>query len=201
MNCQIYKPENILNEIKKNLLNGVVDRYHGFHTPVFSSLKNNNIVNSRVVVLRNFESTSMKINFHSDLRSKKIEELKKNPNTFFLFYDYKIKTQLRITTKSKIHYNNDITLQAWDKTKLSSRKCYLSLKAPSTESKNANDGLPKHLIGVDPTAEESIKGYKNFVVISSEIKKIDWLYLLASGHKRLKIKINKKKNEFQWLIP
>ena len=60
---------------------------------------------------------------------------------------------------------------------------------------------PEHLIGIDPTENESKKGYKNFAVISSEIKKIDWLYLSASGHKRLKIKINKKKNEFQWLIP
>ena len=76
----------------------------------------------------------MNLNFHSDIRSKKIEDIKLNPKTNFVFYDSKIKTQLRMTTDSKIYYNDNVCQKAWEKTKLMSRKCYLTKKAPSTTS-------------------------------------------------------------------
>ena len=187
---------NIQSELKK----GVINRNHGFHTPVFSNISKNGKINSRIIVLRRFNSLSMKINFHSDIRSKKINDIKLNPETGFLFYDNKIKIQLRITTKSLIHYKDKITQQAWDKVILSSRKCYLTQQAPSSCIDNPGDGLSKHLLGINPTKDESKNGYNNFAVISNKIDKIEWLCLSSSGHRRLLIKIDSK-NNYQWLIP
>jgi len=201
MDQLIEKPDDIYANILSNLKKGVKDRRHGFHTPVFSNINEKGLLNSRVVVLRQFDSNKMRISFNSDLRSNKINELKLNTKTNFLFYDQKIKIQLRITTDSKIYYNNDIAEQAWSKSSLSSRKCYLTEDAPGTIKASATDGLPTHLTGIEPTRDESEKGYANFSVVSNQIQSIDWLYLSASGHRRLLIKINGNQNNYKWLIP
>ena len=46
----------IFEDIKSNLTRGVKDRKHTFHTPVFCNVDNENSIESRVVVLRQFDS-------------------------------------------------------------------------------------------------------------------------------------------------
>ena len=194
-------PEYIFSNIISMLKKGVKDRKHGFHCPTFSNISKNKNINSRVVVLRKFDSINLRLNFHTDYRSKKILEIKKNSNSFFVFYDYKEKIQLRIKTISSIHHKDDIALHAWKKTKLPSRKCYLSTKAPSSKTHLAEDSIPNHLIGIDPKKEESEIGYNNFTVVSNKIQNIDWLNLSFSGHRRLRIVINPRNIKYSWLIP
>jgi len=191
----------IFEDIKKNLTRSVKDRKHTFHTPVFSNINNENSIESRVVVLRQFDSQNMVLNFHTDVRSPKITSLKKNNNSLFVFYDYKLKIQLRIKTVSIINNQNTIAEEMWEKTKLFSRKCYLTEKAPSSVTSLPEDGIDESLKGKEPTLEESKKGYKNFTVVQNEIQQIDWLYLAASGHRRLKVILKNKIPSFEWIIP
>ena len=201
MNKNEQKPESILADIKKLLLKAVNDRKSPYHNPVFSNISKNNIVESRTVVLRNFNEENNILNFHTDLRSPKIKDIQKNNKTNFLFYDSSVKIQLRIKTISKINNLNNITKSFWKITKLSSRKCYLSIKAPSSKTNSAEDSIPVHLTGIDPNKEESEKGYENFAVVRNKIKIIEWLNLSASGHRRLRIHINQSIIKYSWLIP
>ena len=191
----------IFEDLKRNLTRGVKDRKHNFHTPVFCNLNNENSIESRVVVLRQFDSPNMVLNFHTDFRSPKIYSLQQNKNSLFVFYDHKLKIQLRIKTTSIINNQNKVTEEMWDKTKLFSRKCYLTEKAPSSSTNLPEDGIDESLGGREPTLEESERGYKNFTVVQNQIQQIDWLYLAASGHRRLKIILEKKIPSFHWLIP
>ena len=193
-------PNEIYNNIKELLKSGAKDRKHNFHTPIFSN-NNKNITNSRVVVLRKFNSDKMALIFNTDYRSPKIIDLKQNMQSNFVFYDPNIKIQLRIKTISKIHYNNDMTLEAWGQTRLFSRKCYLTQKAPSSKTLNAEDGIPKHLKGIDPSKDESEIGYLNFSVIENFIQELDWLHLASSGHRRLRIIVKNNNPIFEWIIP
>jgi len=191
----------IFEDIKKNLAKGVKDRKHTFHTPIFSNINNENTVESRVVVLRQFDSHNMVLNFHTDVRSPKVNNLKKKSHSLFVFYDHELKLQLRIKTVSTINNQNKITKEMWEKTKLSSRKCYLTEKAPSSFTNLPEDGIDESLEGKDPTLMESEKGYKNFTVIENQILQIDWLYLASNGHRRLKVILKEKIPFFEWLIP
>ncbi len=191
----------IFEDIKKIITQGVNDRKHTFHTPVFCNEDDENGVESRVVVLRQFDSLNMILNFHTDFRSPKVSSLKKYNNSLFVFYDHKLKIQLRIKTISLINNQNNIAEEMWKKTKLFSRKCYLTEKAPSSITEFPEDGIDENLKGKEPTKEESEKGYKNFTVVQNQIQQIDWLYLEASGHRRLKINLNEKIPSFQWIIP
>jgi len=191
----------IFEDIKRNLTRGVKDRKHTFHTPVFCNVDNENSIESRVVVLRQFDSPNMVLNFHTDFRSPKILGLQQNNNSLLVFYDHKLKIQLRIKTTSTINNQNKVTQEMWEQTKLFSRKCYLTEKAPSSSTNLPEDGIDESLGGREPTLEESERGYKNFTVVQNQIQQIDWLYLAASGHRRLKIILEKQIPSFQWIIP
>ena len=68
-------PKSIFDNIKELLSIAVTDRHHGFHTPIFSNKNQNNSIDSRVIVLRKFEKKNLIMNFHTDFRSPKIENL------------------------------------------------------------------------------------------------------------------------------
>ena len=191
----------IFEDIKRNLTRGVKDRKHTFHTPVFCNVNQDGVIESRVVVLRKFDPLKLILNFHTDFRSPKANDLKKNNNSLFVFYDHKLKIQLRIRTTSILNNRNEISKKMWDKTRLLSRKCYLTTKNPSSSTSLPEDGIPEHLIGKEPNFEESEEGFKNFTVVENKINEIDWLYLEISGHRRLKLIFKNEKPEYQWIIP
>ena len=186
----------IFDDIKTNLTRGVKDRKHTFHTPVFSNINDETAIESRVVVLRQFDSQNMILNFHTDFRSPKVSSLQKINGSLFVFYDHKLKIQLRVKTISVINNQNTIAEELWGKTKLFSRKCYLTQKSPSSVTNIPEDGIDENLKGKEPTLEESEKGYRNFTVVQNQIQEIDWLYLAASGHRRLKIIVKEKYSIF-----
>ena len=191
----------ILEDIKRNLSRGVKDRKHNFHTPVFSNVNSDGEIDSRIVVLRNFDPLKMILNFHTDFRSPKATDLMQNNNSLFVFYDHKLKIQLRIKTTSILNNQNEIAKEMWEKTRLLSRKCYLTLKNPSSFTELPEDGIPDHLVSKEPSLEESEKGFKNFTVVENKINEIDWLYLEISGHRRLKLIFKEQKPEYHWIIP
>ena len=69
--------ESIFKEIKNLLYLGANNRKHSFHTPTFSNISKKMTLESRIVVLRKFDEEKLFLNFHTDLRSPKILDLKK----------------------------------------------------------------------------------------------------------------------------
>ena len=191
------------NEIEKKLwallIRAVNDRSSEYRTPVFICGDKNNL-DGRVVVLRKADEKNLSLQFHSDIRPTKIDAIKKNPNSSLLFYGKKEKIQLRIKVQSKLHYNDEITKESWDKTGHISRKCYLVTNGPGTKSEKPTSGLDNKFDNFDFTKEESEEGYKNFCVIKCKIKSIEWLYLAAKGHRRALFEFQGLK-KFSWLIP
>ena len=190
-------------EIKKKiwdlLTNAVKDRSSEFRTPVFIC-GNDKDLDGRVVVLRKADQKNNIIQYHSDIRSSKIEKIKKNPSCSILFYGKEEKIQLRIKATCEINYNNEVSRESWKNTGHISRKCYLVTNGPGTLSDKPTSGLDNKFDNFNFTKEESEAGYKNFCVIRCKIKSIEWLYLAAKGHRRALININNPKN-FTWLVP
>ena len=189
-------------EIKKKIWslldNAVTDRNSPFRIPVFCCGNQNNI-DGRIVVLRKSDQANSLLQFHSDIRSDKIEKLKLNKNAAMLFYDKDEKIQVRLKVECIVNHNNDITKESWAKTQHISRKCYLVDSGPGTKSNIPTSGLKPELDNFDYTKEQSEEGYKNFTVIQCKIKSIEWLYLAAKGHRRARFEVDKNIN--YWLIP
>ena len=180
------------------LTDAVKNRSSEFRTPVFIC-GNDKDLDGRVVVLRKADQQNNFIQYHSDIRSSKIEKIKKNPNCSILFYSKEEKIQLRIKAECAVNHDNEITKESWEKTGHISRKCYLVTNGPGTESDKPTSGLDNKFDNFDFTKEESEAGFKNFCVIRCNIKSIEWLYLAAKGHRRALFDLeNNKKN---WLVP
>tara|TARA_B100001057_G_scaffold485560_1_gene565434 strand:+ start:106 stop:705 length:600 start_codon:yes stop_codon:yes gene_type:complete len=189
-------------EIKKKiwlmLNDAITNRGSQFRIPTFICGDKSNF-DGRIVVLRKSDQKNNTIQFHSDIRSDKIEKLKKNPNAAMLFYDKEEKIQVRLKLKCTVNHDNDITKESWSKTQHISRKCYLVDNGPGSESKFPTSGLKPELDNFEFTMEQSEDGYKNFTVIQCKVKNIEWLYLAAKGHRRARFDLETNKNT--WLVP
>ena len=189
-------------EIKKKIWslldNAVKDRSSPFRIPVFAC-GNQNDIDGRIVVLRKSDRENNLLQFHTDLRSPKVNILKNNNNASLLFYDKEEKIQLRVKVECEINNQNSVTEASWKKTQHISRRCYLTDSPPGTISENPTSGMISKLEDFDYTMEQSEDGYKNFTVIKCYIKSIEWLYLAAKGHRRAKFDF--KTNENTWLVP
>ena len=190
------------NEIKKKIWlmldDAITNRASQFRIPTFICGDQSDF-DGRIVVLRKSDQLNNTLQFHSDIRSDKIEKLKKNPKAAMLFYDKDEKIQVRLKIECIVNHNNEITKESWSKTKHISRKCYLVDNGPGSESASPTSGLKPELENFEFTMEQSEKGYKNFTVIQCKIKLIEWLYLAAKGHRRARFDLETKKNT--WLVP
>ena len=193
--------ENFSEIIKKIWLmldDAITNRSSQFRIPTFICGDHSDF-DGRIVVLRKSDKINNIVQFHSDIRSDKIEKLKKNSNASMLFYDKEEKIQVRLKVECKVNHNNDVTKESWSKTQHISRKCYLVHNGPGTESATPTSGLKPELDNFEFTMEQSEEGYKNFTVIQCKVKSIEWLYLAAKGHRRARFNLENKKNS--WLIP
>ena len=186
--------------IRDSLKTGLSNRDLPFHIPVFICGQNGD-TDGRMVVLRGINEKDKNLWFHTDIRSKKIRTLKTNPIASLLFYDKEEKVQLRITGKTKINYQNNITKKSWNKTAHMSRQCYLGNKTPGLESLLPASGLTEEVDNHKYSIEESEIGYKNFCVVEIFIESIEWLYLAARGHRRAYFTLKNSSVEKKWLIP
>ena len=189
-------------EIKKKIWlmldDAVTNRSSPFRIPVFVCGDQSDF-DGRIVVLRKSNQKDNIVQFHSDIRSDKIEKLKRNPKAAMLFYDKEEKIQVRLKVECLVNHNNEITKESWSKTQHISRKCYLVDDGPGSESKIPTSGLKPELDNFEFTMEQSEEGYKNFTVIQCKIKSIEWLYLAAKGHRRARFDLENNRNT--WLVP
>ena len=188
----------IKNKVWLMLSDSITNRGSQFRIPVFICGDQNNF-DGRIVVLRKADQTNNFIQYHSDIRSDKIEKLKKNKNASMLFYDKEEKIQVRLKVECTVNHDNKITKESWLKTAHISRKCYLVDNGPGTESDNPTSGLKPELDNFEFSMKQSEEGYKNFTVIQCKIKSIEWLYLAAKGHRRARFDLETNKNT--WLVP
>ena len=190
------------NEIKKKIWlmldDAITNRASQFRIPTFICGDQSDF-DGRIVVLRKSDQLNNTLQFHSDIRSDKIEKLKKNPKAAMLFYDKDEKIQVRLKIECVVNYNNEISKESWSKTQHISRKCYLVDNGPGSESASPTSGLKPELDNFDFTMEQSEEGYKNFTVIQCKVKSIEWLYLAAKGHRRAKFDLENNKDT--WLVP
>ena len=150
-----------LEEIQKKLWSmlddAVVNRSSPFRIPVFICADQNDL-DGRIVVLRKSDKNKNVLQFHTDLRSPKVNILKKNKNASLVFYDKEEKIQLRVKVICEVNNKNSVSEDSWKKTQHISRRCYLTDNAPGTISENPTSGMISKLEDFDYTMEQSEKG-------------------------------------------
>lgn len=193
-----YSLEDLEKDCWLRLVNGAIKSRDPFHTPCVATIDSGE-VNMRTVVLRKALPTVRELRFHTDIRSNKWKELTINKSISALFYDASSRIQLRVKGKAVLHFNNDITAEAWTKTALSSRRCYLTNESPSSFSSIPTSGLTEKIEQENFTLEESEVGKQHFGIVAIQVESIEWLWLHHAGHRRAFFDYVNDCNN--WMIP
>jgi len=197
---EISTLERVLEQSWTLLKLGASKRNQAMHVGVFCT-KTQTGVTARTVVLRKVEPEARHIIFHTDSRSAKIAEIEASPEVAWLFYDPELRIQLRFTAFAKVHRDDERANLHWEKTQLTSRRCYITEHPPLYPVSEPVSGLKAHLLERTPTAAESEEGREYFTVVVTKALKLDWLYLDAAGHKRAVFEWNDDQMQANWVIP
>jgi 3-hydroxyisobutyrate dehydrogenase len=191
-----------IDELEKDcwiqLVNGAIKSRTPFHTPCIASL-NNNALSLRTVVLRKAQPLEKELRFHTDIRSNKWKELQNDNSISALFYDTSTRVQIRVNGKANLHFNDEMTSEAWQKTSLSSRRCYLTESSPSSFSAIPTSGLSEEIEQEDFTLADSEVGAQNFGIVSIQVESMEWLWLNHAGHRRAFF--DYVNDSYRWMIP
>jgi 3-hydroxyisobutyrate dehydrogenase len=167
------------------LRRAVKDRKHAFRTPVLCTVDaDDGSPRARTVVLRHADPEGLVLRCHTDRRAGKIEQIGREPMVAWLFYDAKARVQLRIRARARVHLEGEVFEEAWARTALMSRRCYLAPSVPGVSAEGPSANLPEDLLECEPDFERSEEGRVNFAAIETRVIEMDWLYLRHSGHVR-----------------
>lgn len=194
---QAFQPNPELAEIPglawTMLQRAVVDRRHAFRTPTLCTVSaTDGTPRARTVVLRHADPDRLTLRCHSDRRAGKITEIERQPIVAWHLYDVKSRTQLRLKAQARVHLDGPIFEEAWERTALMSRRCYLAPHTPGTPSADPSPNLPADLIEGEPGKDRSEEGRAHFAVIESQVQEMDWLLLKHSGHRRARFEWNER---------
>ena len=167
----------------KMLVEGATNRKSAMHQAVIATAKDN-LAFMRTVVLRRVDADTRKIYLHTDNRSKKMEDVKRNEHLSWLVYDQSLRSQIRLSGKTIIHHLNDLCKEQWNKTGHHSRRYYMTDQPPSTSLEQPSTGLNDALTAFDYTLEESEVGFQNFIVVETCIDWMEWYYTHSKGNRR-----------------
>jgi pyridoxamine 5'-phosphate oxidase len=103
----------ILKTIWKNLDLGTLDRHHPFHTPVFGTIADGGQPSLRIVVLRRFWRRPARLAFHAHAGSPEIEQLRANPNVYWLFFHPEDRFQVRIKDRATFYTDGELPEEQW----------------------------------------------------------------------------------------
>ena len=190
----------IYEKIEQSMSNALKNSAHPYRTFSLASL-DDKMPSLRTVVLRNFSIDDRFFDFHSDVRSPKINQLKKNNKFSALFYSSQKKIQLRFKGAVKIFHKNSITKQRWENITPSSKRCYMGPFSPSESLEEYHPNIPDDVKFKNPSDQESSVGYNNFVIIRCQFHEIDFLKLKYSGHQRCKFIFKKENVKVNWVAP
>ncbi|MFN7177237.1 MAG: pyridoxamine 5'-phosphate oxidase family protein [Thermaurantiacus sp.] len=160
------------------------DRRSAWHTPVLATVGTDGAPQARVLVLRAVDRRARLLRLHTDVRTAKVDEIRKEPRASLLLYDPGARLQLRASGIARIEHVSQAADTAWSATRLLGRRCYTAPDAPGSTAPGPVSGLPPELESREPTPEESEAGRPNFAVLLVELLRLEFLQLAFAGHRR-----------------
>ena len=124
----------ILEEVKRELINGHVKKRHPFRYFTLATIKNGE-PQQRTVVLRK-TLIDLSLVFFTDKRTQKIEDLQDNQACSALFYHPKKLLQIRVRGTAELITDQEQIATYWHTVQEASKKDYTTHVAPGTPIKN-----------------------------------------------------------------
>ncbi len=192
--------DEVLTTIWHLLYRGAVQKKDPLHTATIGTIQEGT-PQLRTVVLRKTDTTARTLYFYTDIRSRKVHQLKENSTLSWLFYHPKKNVQIRAKGKTTIHHQDDLTATLWKSLPSYGRKTYGTTHAPSTPLNTLSDDLPALWKAEEIELAATEYAYENFAVIGCEIDELEWLHLQRSGHQRAQFSFLNGDWKGSWIVP
>ncbi len=186
---------------KEMLQRAVSDRAHAFKKPVLTTIGSAGMPKARIVILRDVQMDDRSVRLHTDARSEKVSEIRKNPNVMLAFYDPSEEIQIQLSGQATVHFSDAYADAAWTGAAPSSRRAYLAEIVPGTPLSGPASGLPGDVEGIIPTEERLGAGRSNFAAVQLVFDQVDWLFLSPRGNRRARFTFNGETWVGTWLAP
>ncbi|MEK2605366.1 pyridoxamine 5'-phosphate oxidase family protein [Burkholderia arboris] len=149
----------------------------------------------RTIVLRQVSRADRVLSFHTDARSEKVAELRRDPRISIVANDLDALVQIRAEGVASICEDEAQRRAIWE----SSRPHTLLLyRAPLPPGTVIDSPEAAQIDGTAPTGD----GYENFCLIRMTVTRIDWLELARAGHRRAVFDLNGKSGyAARWIAP
>lgn len=192
--------DEVLRDIWRVLARGVLRKQDDLNTPAIATF-NGRAGSLRTVVLRQVDIGNRTLVFYTDIRSRKIADLREDPRMCWLFYHRDERFQIRADGHARIHHGDEVASIHWRELSAWGRRAYGALAAPGSVLDQPGDALPRHWKGpvIDPDATEYAA--ENFAVVICEVDSFDWLNLHVHGHQRARFGWSAGQWHGQWLVP
>ncbi|WP_324827978.1 pyridoxamine 5'-phosphate oxidase family protein [Qipengyuania zhejiangensis] len=188
--------DQIQRDIVARLAGGAANRKSAVHTPIVTTAD----ADSRVMVLRDFESATWTLRFHTDARSPKVSVIEADPRVSVIAYDSESKVQLRLRGHGRIERAGPVADAAWAAGDNFSRRCYLGVE-PGRPADGPTSGLPPQFERAEPSDADLVPARQNFAVLLVELREADWFSLAHTGHRRAIFRADGPLWEGRWIAP
>lgn len=192
----------LLDRIWSGFARGAYSNREAFHWPAIAT-NTQDAPAVRTVVLRRSDRPSRLLEFHTDVRSEKLAQLRQDPRMSWFFFDAERKVQLRVEATATLHESDAHARRIWDALSPSARIIYTSNLAPGTEVDEPLSGLPSARESGPFAVPGADNGWSNFVVVSTHVTAIEFLVIGRRGQRRAQFTWDEGAQSWQstWLIP
>ncbi|NUU02593.1 pyridoxamine 5'-phosphate oxidase family protein [Herbaspirillum robiniae] len=148
----------------------------------------------RTVVLRGAERATGRLVLHTDLRSAKVAELRREPRLAMVVSDLPNYRQIRIEGRATIHAGDEVAQAAWAANRPHTLILYQTPYAPGTPVAAPESAQA-------PAQVDAAKAYANFAVIAVIVSRIEYLDISPGAHRRASFTLSGEGVEATWLAP
>lgn len=151
----------------------------------------------RTIVLRQVSRADRLLAFHTDARSEKVAELRRDPRIAVVANDLDALVQIRAEGVASICDDEALRRAIWQSSRPHTLLLYRAPLRPGTSIESPEEAHVTPSPGDTPTDD----GYRNFCLVHVTVTRIDWLELARAGHRRAIFDVNDDGYEGRWIAP
>jgi len=151
----------------------------------------------RTIVLRQVSRADRLLAFHTDVRSEKVAELRRDPRIAVVASDLDALVQIRAEGVASICDDEAQRRAIWQSSRPHTLLLYRAPLRPGTPIESPEEAHVTPSPGDAPTDD----GYRNFCLVHVTVTRLDWLELARAGHRRAIFDLNDDGYEGRWIAP
>ncbi|WP_175732677.1 pyridoxamine 5'-phosphate oxidase family protein [Burkholderia ambifaria] len=151
----------------------------------------------RTIVLRQVSRADRLLAFHTDARSEKVAELRRDPRIAVVANDLDALVQIRAEGVASICDDEAQRRLTWQSSRPHTLLLYRAPLRPGTPIESPEEAH----VTPSPSDAPTDDGYRNFCLVHVTVTRIDWLELARGGHRRAIFDLNDDGYEGRWIAP